>query len=121
VPRWLGVVVSACWSGLPFFTATDAIPAIADGLFRMEETEAGETDGEMIRISHQPDESLRVDGGDHPMRALTVPVDSSRLGLFILQLQKLDPADADRAPKARYMLLHPGSASCPTTEQRARS
>lgn len=108
--RCLGLLVillslSACWSGLPFFTAADAVPAIPDGLYRMAETDAGATEGETIRISRQPDNSLRVDGGDHPMRALTVPLDSSRPGLFILQLQKLDPADADRAPKAMYMLL----------------
>ncbi|WP_311270741.1 hypothetical protein [Sphingobium sp. WCS2017Hpa-17] len=108
--RRLGLVVSllslsACWSGLPFFTPADAVPTIPDGLYRMAETDAGATEGETIRISRQPDNSLRVEGGDHPMRALTVPLDSSRPDLFILQLQKLNPADADRAPKAMYMLL----------------
>ncbi|WP_420145723.1 hypothetical protein [Sphingobium sp.] len=97
--------LSACWSGLPFYTAADAAPAIAEGVYRMSEAGSDMADGDRITIRQRADKSLSIEGGDHPMQALTIPLGSDYPGRFIVQLQKIDPASADRAPKAMYLLL----------------
>jgi hypothetical protein len=66
--------LSGCWTGMPWYAASDAVNVIPDGRYRMvAEEEPGEA-GEMLRISRQSDGSLRLDGSGEPFRAIVVPL-----------------------------------------------
>ena len=80
--------LSGCWTGAPWFTASDAVNVIPDGRYRIEaKGEAAET-GEIVGISRQPDGSVRLDGPEMPARAIVARLNQdAKDHRYIIQLE----------------------------------
>jgi hypothetical protein len=94
--------LSGCWTGAPWFTASDAVNVIPDGRYRIEaKGEAVET-GEIVGISRQPDGSLRLDGPEMPARAIVARLNqAAKDHRYIIQLE----GPALGAGNALFLLL----------------
>lgn len=94
--------LSGCWTGAPWFTASDAVNVIPDGRYRIEaKGEAAET-GEIVGISRQPDGSLRLDGPEMPARAIVARLnEDAKDHRYIIQLE----GPALGAGNALFLLL----------------
>jgi hypothetical protein len=97
------LTLAGCWSGRPWFAASDSVAAIPDGRYRLAEPGGRPEGNEVLRIAHQRDGALRIDGGDAPLRAVIVPLGGAGgVGRYIVQLEKPDP---DRPGKAMFLML----------------
>jgi hypothetical protein len=97
--------LAACWSAEPYYAAADAVSVIPDGSYRMAEPGSTSQEGDRITVRTQGNHIMALTGADHPWQGIAVPIDPARKTWFLLQLEERDPANADRRPKALYMLL----------------
>lgn len=80
--------LSGCWTGMPWFTASDAVNVIPDGRYRIEVAGEAVEAGEIVRISRQLDGSLRLDGPETPVSAIVVRLNPDRNDdRYIIQLE----------------------------------
>lgn len=98
------LALGGCWTGLPWFAASEAVGVIPDGSYRLAEPGAPPEGADVLHISRQKDRSLLIRGADAPLRAIIVPLDGAMANAnrYIVQLQKLDPR---RPPKAMFLML----------------
>ena len=97
------LALAGCWSGQPWFAASDGVAIIPDGRYRLVEPGAPPEGSDVLRITRQPDGSLKIDGAESPLRAVLVPLGGATgAGRYIVQLEKPDP---ERPGKAMFMAL----------------
>lgn len=101
------LMLGGCWTGLPWFAASEAVTVIPDGSYRLAEPGAPPEGADVLRISRQKDHSLLIGGADAPLRAIVVPLGGAvtNANRYIVQLQKLDP---HRPAKAMFLMLDNG-------------
>ena len=108
LPLAMLLSLAGCWTGDPWFAASEAVAVIPDGRYRLVEARAAEQgaapmdDGERTTITRQPDGSLLLGGGDKAWRAVIVPLAPGEKGRFIVQLQE---QDEDHPRHALFVLL----------------
>ncbi len=102
VPAFAALLLSGCWSGPAWFTASDGVAAIPDGRYRLVETGGPPNSGDILTLTRQADNSVRITGPDTPWRAIIVPIDAAQPGRFLVQLQE---ASALPAASAGFVLL----------------
>lgn len=49
------LLLAGCWAGPPFYAASDAVTALAPGMYAMISPSDGESDIERVRVSIRPD------------------------------------------------------------------
>lgn len=100
LPHLLALVglgaLGGCWSGPPILDASQAANVIPDGVYRLDDDEAGDR----LRIGRQRDGSLLVTGAEQPWRVIVGSIDPGRKEQFVVQMQ-----NAERPQRASYMLL----------------
>lgn len=100
----LGALLSlaACWTGDPWFAASEGVAVLPDGSYRLAEGNAPPNTGDRIRVRRQADHSLLIDGAEKPWRAIIVPLDAHNGTRFLVQLQE---QNVDRPGHALFVLL----------------
>lgn len=94
--------LTACWTGDPWFAASEAVAVLPDGTYRLTERGASPSEGDPIQITRQTDNSLLLEGAKNPWRAILVPLEPGDQTRFIGQLQEQDP---QRPTHALFVLL----------------
>lgn len=102
VAAFAALLLSGCWSGPAWFTASDGVAAIPDGRYRLVEPGGPSDSGDMLTLTRQADNSVRITGPDVPWRAIFVPIDAAQPDRFLVQLQE---ASAGPAANAGFILL----------------
>lgn len=97
------LALAGCWSGRPWFSASESVAVIPDGQYRLVESGAPPEGHDVLRIARQRDGSLKIDGAESPLRAVLVPLGGATgAGRYIVQLEKPDP---ERPGKAMFLML----------------
>jgi len=108
LPLAILLSLAGCWTGDPWFAASEAVAVIPDGRYRLVEARDAEQgpapmdDGERTTITRQPDGALLLGGGDKAWRAIIVPLAPGEKTRFIVQLQE---QDEDHPRHALFVLL----------------
>ena len=97
------LALAGCWSGQPWFAASESVAVIPDGQYRLVEPGAPREGRDVLRIARQQDGSLKIDGADSPLRAVLVPLGGAMgSDRYIVQLEKPNP---ERPGKAMFLML----------------
>ena len=94
------LLLSGCWTGGPWYGAADNRSAVPDGRYRLVHSEMpGE--GDILSIHGRSDGATVIDGTDHPLTAILVPLGGANAHRYVVQLQRDDGV----AHSAMFMLL----------------
>ncbi len=96
------LALSGCWTGQTWFAASDSVAVIADGRYRLAEAGGPAGAGDRISVTRQRDNSLLLEGAEHPWRAIIVPLGATQKDRYVVQLEEIAP---HRQGHALFVLL----------------